>query len=210
MLLRFVVRLQLVWHGDGSGLYLSVRRDELLNASETAAAKLARRCVGPRDIGIDHPDQPHIVSFLRKLVIDAGMVAPEGAYANDGNIDRFCGYQVSGPRFQGSNAQRKIRTQLHGWPKITDGTLRLLEQCDLPRVIQLMLRDAAEHEIEVVIVLRLTRNALSQTRIRKRGDCLYQFCMHLPGVFDGLAPRGFAGVCDRREILLRREFGPFA
>src|SRR5450755_1716448 len=42
---------------------------------------------------------------------------------------------------------------------------RLLEQGDLAGMIKLMLHDAAEHVVEVVVVLGLSRNLFRQARI---------------------------------------------
>ena len=79
-----------------------MRRDELLDRAETAAAEFARHCISPRRVRIDHSDQSYRHAFLRKLVIDAGVVAAKGAHANHGDVNEVVsqfsvlGRQVAG------------------------------------------------------------------------------------------------------------------
>ena len=87
-------------------------------------------------------------------------------------------------------------------------SLELLQQGDLAGMIKLVLHDAAEHVKEVVVVLGLARNLFLQARVGKGGDRLDEFVVSLLGGFDRLAPGGFAGVFDRREILLVASASP--
>src|SRR6185437_11420064 len=81
----------------------------------------------------------------------------------------------------------------------------LLQQSDLAGMIELVLDDAAEHVEEVVVVLALARDLLTQPRIGKGSHCLDQFVVSVLGGINGLAPGSIAGVFHEREILLVRE-----
>jgi hypothetical protein len=74
-----------------------VRRQHLLDRAEGFAAELGGHRVGPRRIGIDHADESHATRFLQ-LLVDARVIAPEGAHANDRNIDREFLAQAKAPQ----------------------------------------------------------------------------------------------------------------
>lgn len=66
-----------------------MRGQHLRDRSEGAAAKFARNRVSPVQIGIDHANQSNRLTMLFEFFIDAGVIAPEDAYANDGNRNGF-------------------------------------------------------------------------------------------------------------------------
>ena len=74
-------------HGDRGGLHFAVRGDQLLDRAEGAAAEFAGDGVGARHVGIHHAHQADRLALLRQLVIDAGVVASEGAHADHGDVD---------------------------------------------------------------------------------------------------------------------------
>jgi hypothetical protein len=59
--------------------------DQLLDRTEGATVELFGDGVGTRGIFVDHADQFNSFEFLGELVVHAGVVASEGAYADDGN-----------------------------------------------------------------------------------------------------------------------------
>jgi hypothetical protein len=64
-----------------------MRGDELLDRTKGTAAEFASQGIGVRQIRVDEPHQPHPLALLRQLLIDAGMIASKGAYADNGNVD---------------------------------------------------------------------------------------------------------------------------
>ncbi len=83
---------------------------------------------------------------------------------------------------------------------------RLLQDCNLSRVIKLVLRNSVQHEIEVVF---LAGNALPQPRLRQRRNCLHQHCVCALRVRNGFTPsRRGRPLRNRRKV--RRSRGlPF-
>src|SRR5437660_7527243 len=71
---------------DRGSLHFAVRGSELLDGSETATTELAGNCISASKIGIHHADQAHRLTLLRKLLVNAGMIAPERTYTDDRNI----------------------------------------------------------------------------------------------------------------------------
>ena len=67
------------------GLHLGTCADQLLDGTECLAAKFFRHGFGTCKILVNHADKPNISGFLSELVIDARVVASEGAYPNDGD-----------------------------------------------------------------------------------------------------------------------------
>src|SRR5215831_17711714 len=68
-------------------------------------------------------------------------------------------------------------------------TLRgLLQERNLPRMIELMLRDAVKHVIEVVA---LAGNAVAQARFRKGCNCFHKLIVSFLCRRNCLSPRGF-------------------
>ena len=66
-------------------LHFVVSGDELIDRSEGAAAKFARKRVGAGNIGINNSCQANRLALLRKILIDARVVASECTGANDCN-----------------------------------------------------------------------------------------------------------------------------
>src|SRR6266516_659235 len=71
---------------DRGSLNFAVRGSELLDGSETATAELAGHGISASNISIYHADQAHSLPLLRKLLVNAGMVAAERAYTDDRNV----------------------------------------------------------------------------------------------------------------------------
>ena len=57
--------------------------EQLFERAEAAAAELTSHGVGSIRVRIDHRKQMNRKSFLLELAVHAGVVAPEGADAND-------------------------------------------------------------------------------------------------------------------------------
>ena len=81
-------------HRHGSSLDLAVRQGKLLDGPECAAAEFARDSIGARYISVNHAHKPYRLALLGKLVVNTGMIAAKGAYANDGNINQSLRGQV--------------------------------------------------------------------------------------------------------------------
>ena len=79
--------------GDRRGADFAVRGEHLLDGIESAAAELAGHGVGAVEVGIDDADQPHGFAQLLELFVDAGVVASEDAYADDGHGNRIVSLQ---------------------------------------------------------------------------------------------------------------------
>src|SRR5947209_13547898 len=67
-------------------LNFAVRGSELLDGSETATTELAGNDISASKISIHHADQAHSLTLLRKLLVNASMIAPERAYTDDRNV----------------------------------------------------------------------------------------------------------------------------
>jgi hypothetical protein len=65
---------------------LALTVKQLLNRSKSLAIRFACNIVSQRRIGVDHSDQPHDACLLQ-LLVDPGVVASEGAHANDRDVD---------------------------------------------------------------------------------------------------------------------------
>jgi hypothetical protein len=124
-------------------LHLAVRGHQLLDRPESAATKFGGDSVGAGHIRIHNSHQAYSLSLPGQLVIDAGVVASEGAHAHHGNI-----YQVVNQLFNSPGSRDLLRG--------------LFQQSDLTGMVQLVLHDATEHVIKVVIVLGLARNLFRQ------------------------------------------------
>jgi len=77
--------------------YFAVGGDELLDGSESTAAKFSSHSIGPRQVGIHDANQPDCTALLGELVIDPRVVAPEGADTNDGYVNNGVNRQMSIP-----------------------------------------------------------------------------------------------------------------
>src|SRR6266404_1852079 len=84
------------------------------------------------------------------------------------------------------------------------GSAGLLQQCDLARMIELVLRHALKHVVVVVPVrlVFLSRDLLRQAFVREGFHGLDQFVVNLLCAFESAAPGSLASVHDRREVLL--------
>ncbi len=80
-------------HGDGGGLHFTMRGDELFDRTKGPAAKFAGNGVGSLGIGVNDSHQPNCFALLRELVIDAGVVASEGAHADNRHVNEVVGCQ---------------------------------------------------------------------------------------------------------------------
>ena len=74
-----------------------MRGGELLNGTKTAAAKFARDRLSPRSVRVNHSNQPYWRTFLGQLIVNASVVAAEGAYANYRDVNKVIGCQESVP-----------------------------------------------------------------------------------------------------------------
>ncbi len=74
-------------NSDGGRLHLAVGGNQLLDRSESAAAEFAGDSVGAGHVGIHNPHQADRFALLRQLVIDAGVVASEGAHADHSHVN---------------------------------------------------------------------------------------------------------------------------
>jgi len=82
--------------GYGGGLDFAVRGGELFDRTEGAATEFAGNSVGPGKVCIHDSYQPDGFALLCQLVVDAGVVVPEGANANHGYVNELVGCQISG------------------------------------------------------------------------------------------------------------------
>ena len=75
-------------YGHRGGLHFAVRGDQLLDRAKCAATEFAGHSVGPRHIRVHHSHQANRFALLCQLVIDAGVVAPEGAHADHCDVNK--------------------------------------------------------------------------------------------------------------------------
>jgi hypothetical protein len=80
-------------HSYRGSLNLAVGSGELLDRTETAAAKFTRHCVSPEGVRVNHSNQPHWRAFIGELMVNAGVVAAECAYTNHGDVYEVIGCQ---------------------------------------------------------------------------------------------------------------------
>lgn len=73
------------WNGDRCRLHFAVSSQELLHGAKSFAFKLARHRVGASCIGIDNAEQAHGLALQLEFLVDSGMIAPEDAYAHNGD-----------------------------------------------------------------------------------------------------------------------------
>src|SRR5438094_4434374 len=71
---------------DRGSLNFAVRSSELLDGSEATTAELAGDGISASKVSIHHADQAHRLTLLRKLLVNAGMIAPERTYTDDRNV----------------------------------------------------------------------------------------------------------------------------
>jgi hypothetical protein len=75
------------------GLDLAVGGKQLLEGSERSAAEFAGSGIGTQQVRINDADQPDGFTGLLELLVYASVVASEGAYADDRDIDGALGVQ---------------------------------------------------------------------------------------------------------------------
>ena len=74
-----------------------MRGGELLNGTKTAAAKFARDRLSPRSVRVNYSNQPYWRTLLGQLMVNASVVAAEGAYANYRDVNKVIRCQESVP-----------------------------------------------------------------------------------------------------------------
>ena len=72
---------------DGSGLDFAMGGEQLVERSEGAAIEFAGHGIGARHIAIDHAQQAERLALLLELLVNAGVVAAEGADSHHGDVD---------------------------------------------------------------------------------------------------------------------------
>jgi len=92
-------------------LDFTVRGEHLLDRAKGFAVKFASGLVGARCIGIDHAHKAHLAGEF-ELAINAGMVASEGADADNCDIDGWLAAQKIAPA--GSGGMRYCRSSTRG------------------------------------------------------------------------------------------------
>jgi hypothetical protein len=80
--------------------------------------------------------------------------------------------------------------------------LRLLENGNLPRVIERVLRHSMQHEVKIV---SLPRYALAQPRLWQPRNRLHQPVMRVLHISESLMPRGLGGLGNHGKIRRARE-----
>ena len=74
--------------------------EQLLDGAEGARAILAGEGIGASRFSVHDRGQLDRLTLLRELVVNAGMVASEGAHADDGDVNWVVSGQWSVPRWQ--------------------------------------------------------------------------------------------------------------
>ena len=69
------------------GLDFAVRGEELVERSEGAAAKLKGYGIGTGHVAVDHAKQAERLALLLEFLVDAGVVASEGADPYHHDVD---------------------------------------------------------------------------------------------------------------------------
>jgi hypothetical protein len=70
-------------------------RNELFDRAEATTPELTRDCVCPCQVRIQYSDQSDTFALLLQLVVHAGVIAPECAHTNDGDVYWVLDCQVS-------------------------------------------------------------------------------------------------------------------
>jgi len=81
-------------HSHGGSLDFAVGGGELFDGSESAATKFSGNRIRLRRVGVHDSHQPDGFPLLRELMIDAGVVASEGAHANYGYVNEVVSCQI--------------------------------------------------------------------------------------------------------------------
>ena len=80
-----------------------MRSYKLFDRTKSSTPEFASRSIGSRRIRIHNANQLDGHSFFGQLLIDPGVIAPEGAHANGGDVDDVFRSQL---RFLGQGARR--------------------------------------------------------------------------------------------------------
>jgi hypothetical protein len=81
-------------HSDRCSFDIDPGADQLLDRTKGTAAEFSCDRVSSRGIFVDHADQFNGLEFTSKLVVNAGVITSEGAYADDGNGNGIVGLQI--------------------------------------------------------------------------------------------------------------------
>jgi hypothetical protein len=81
------------------GLQFAVRGEHLLNRAKSLAAELSGNGVGTVQVRINNSEQADRFSLLLQFLVDSGMIAPEDAYADDRDRNRFLRRQLRNSRW---------------------------------------------------------------------------------------------------------------
>ena len=99
-------------NSDGGCLHLAVGGHQLFDGSESAAAEFAGDGVGAGHVRIHHAHQADRFPLLRQLVIDAGVVASEGAHADHSHVNKVVGQSFNSPGSERHHYWRTMRSSL--------------------------------------------------------------------------------------------------
>jgi len=78
-------------------LQFAVPGGELFDGTESTAAEFPGNAVRPRRVCVDNSHQADGLALLGQLVINAGVIASEGAHANHGHVNEVVSAQISVP-----------------------------------------------------------------------------------------------------------------
>jgi hypothetical protein len=126
-------------YGDGGCLYFAVRGKHLFDGAEGFAIEVTGYSIGADGVRVNDSDKPHTPCFF-KVVVHAGVVASEGARADNSDIDRRFRTQKRAPHLQKecgivavSRADGKAQKKS---ANTRQGSARFFQQSDLPCMIK--------------------------------------------------------------------------
>jgi hypothetical protein len=96
------------------GLDLAMRGYKLFDRTKSSTAEFAGRSIGSCRIRIHNTNQLDWYAFFSQLLVHASMIAPEGARANDGNVNRVVCGQVLLSCVAESRLEHKCERQTTG------------------------------------------------------------------------------------------------
>jgi hypothetical protein len=144
-----------------------VRGEQLVERSEGAAIEFAGPSIGTSHVAIDHAQQAERFALLLKFLVDAGVVAAEGADSHHDHVDDAGWVQgefpAAGCRRSGLYS-RTAAARIGDLPPYPLLQTSLFQDRDLPGVVDLVLRHALQHETDVVF---LAGNTFAQARVRE-------------------------------------------
>ena len=83
-------------HRDGRSVNVAAGTDKLFDRAKGARTVFAGNCVGASHVRVHYNVKLDRLPLLGQLMVNAGMVASEGTYANHRNIDGLISDQRSG------------------------------------------------------------------------------------------------------------------